>query len=106
MAPLSLGRTKIEGTVRYLGIEVDDALAIGEQVDVNYQGRANMLCRRPSAVSGQQGEFETREPPNEPVSAAIRRQLWRPRHSSPTTGFQSGGLSILSRRTVLVPAYS
>lgn len=40
MAPLSLGHTKIEGTVRYLGIEVDDALAIGEQVDVNYQGRA------------------------------------------------------------------
>jgi hypothetical protein len=29
-----LGHTKIEGTVRYLGIEVDDALAIAEQVDV------------------------------------------------------------------------
>ena len=26
--------TKIESTVRYLGIEVDDALAIAEQVDV------------------------------------------------------------------------
>jgi hypothetical protein len=25
---------KIESTVRYLGIEVDDALAIAEQVDV------------------------------------------------------------------------
>jgi integrase len=31
---LPLGRTKIESTVRYLGIEVDDALAIAEQVDV------------------------------------------------------------------------
>jgi integrase len=31
---LLLGHTKIESTVRYLGIEVDDALAIGEQVDV------------------------------------------------------------------------
>jgi hypothetical protein len=30
----SLGHTKIESTVRYLGIEVDDALAIAEQVDV------------------------------------------------------------------------
>jgi|HubBroStandDraft_6_1064221.scaffolds.fasta_scaffold2171226_1 hypothetical protein len=40
------------------------------------------------------------------VSAAIRRQLWRPRHSPPTTGFQPGDLSILSRRTVLLPAYS
>lgn len=31
---LLLGHTKIESTVRYLGIKVDDALAIAEQVDV------------------------------------------------------------------------
>ena len=31
---LLLGHTKIESTVRYLGIEVDDAIAISEQVDV------------------------------------------------------------------------
>jgi hypothetical protein len=31
---LLLGDTKIESTVRYLGIEVDDALAIAEQVEV------------------------------------------------------------------------
>jgi hypothetical protein len=30
---LLLGHTKIESTVRYFGIEVDDALAIAEQVD-------------------------------------------------------------------------
>ena len=30
---LLLGHTKIESTVRYLGIEVDDALTIAEQVD-------------------------------------------------------------------------
>lgn len=29
-----LGHTKIESTVRYLGIEVDDAIAIAEQVDI------------------------------------------------------------------------
>jgi hypothetical protein len=29
-----LGHTKIESTVRYLGVEVDDALAISEQADV------------------------------------------------------------------------
>jgi integrase len=29
-----LGHTKIESTVRYLGIEIDDALAIAEQVDI------------------------------------------------------------------------
>jgi len=28
-----LGHTKIESTVRYLGIEVDDALSIAEQID-------------------------------------------------------------------------
>jgi integrase len=31
---LLLGHTKVESTVRYLGIEVDDALAIAEQVEV------------------------------------------------------------------------
>lgn len=31
---LLLGHTKIESTVRYLGVEVDDALVIAEQVDV------------------------------------------------------------------------
>jgi hypothetical protein len=31
---LLLGHTKIESTVRYLGIEVDDALTMAEQVEV------------------------------------------------------------------------
>jgi integrase len=31
---LLLGHRKIESTVRYLGIDVDDALAIAEQIDV------------------------------------------------------------------------
>ncbi len=31
---LLLGHTKLESTVRYLGVEVEDALAIAEQVDV------------------------------------------------------------------------
>jgi hypothetical protein len=31
---LLLGHTKLESTVRYLGIEVDDALTISEQVEV------------------------------------------------------------------------
>lgn len=29
-----LGHTKLEGTVRYLGIEVDDALDLAEPLDV------------------------------------------------------------------------
>jgi hypothetical protein len=31
---LLLGHTKTESTIRYLGIEVDDALSIAEQVDL------------------------------------------------------------------------
>ena len=31
---LLLGHTKLESTVRYLGVEVDDALALSEQVDL------------------------------------------------------------------------
>jgi hypothetical protein len=31
---LLLGHTKLESTVRYLGIEVDDALAISEQIEI------------------------------------------------------------------------
>jgi site-specific recombinase XerC len=31
---LLLGHSKLESTVRYLGVEVDDALAISEQVEL------------------------------------------------------------------------
>jgi integrase len=31
---LLLGHSKVESTVRYLGIEVDDVLTIAEQVDI------------------------------------------------------------------------
>jgi site-specific recombinase XerC len=31
---LLLGHTKLESTARYLGIEVDDALSISEQVEL------------------------------------------------------------------------
>jgi len=34
MKPILLGHTKLEGTVRYLGVEVDDELAIAEQIEV------------------------------------------------------------------------
>jgi site-specific recombinase XerD len=29
-----LGHTKLESTVRYLGVEVDDALELSEQIDI------------------------------------------------------------------------
>jgi integrase len=44
---LLLGHTKIESTVRYLGIEVDDALAIAEQVDVRNTWAEQTCSARP-----------------------------------------------------------
>ena len=35
---LLLGHTRIESTVRYLGVEVDDALEIAEKIDVRSVG--------------------------------------------------------------------
>ena len=47
LAMFLLGHTKIESTVRYPGIEVDDALAIAEQVDVCLQGQSRLALRCP-----------------------------------------------------------
>ena len=42
---LLLGHQKIESTVRYLGVEVDDALEIAKKDrGLKYLGRAAMLC--------------------------------------------------------------
>ena len=34
MTSRPLGHTKIESTVRYLGVEIDDAIEIAEKIDV------------------------------------------------------------------------
>jgi len=42
-----LGHTKLESTVRYLGIEVDDALELSETIDiqiVNDSGSMDTSC--------------------------------------------------------------
>ena len=39
---LLLGHTKLESTVRYLGIEVDDALNIAEQIDLQSSPTGSM----------------------------------------------------------------
>jgi Phage integrase family len=44
---LLLGHRKIESTVRYLGIEVDDALTIAEQVDICDQGQSGQALPGP-----------------------------------------------------------
>jgi len=44
---LLLGHTKLESTVRYLGVDVDDALAISEQVDLSFLLSGRYQSRRP-----------------------------------------------------------
>ena len=42
---LLLGHSKIESTVRYLGIEVDDAIEIAEKIDIrDVAGGEQRLC--------------------------------------------------------------
>ena len=48
---LLLGHTKIESTVRYLGIEVDDALAIAEQLMSEIAGKRSS-ARPPESFCG------------------------------------------------------
>lgn len=43
LCQLLLGHRKLDSTVRYLGIAVDDALEISEQID---------LCQQPGSLSG------------------------------------------------------
>ena len=42
-----LGHAKVESTIRYLGVEVDDALEIAEQTDVLTSGRLLGAVARP-----------------------------------------------------------
>jgi hypothetical protein len=67
---LLLGHTKLESTVRYLGIEVDDALEIAEQTEVQRFRR----LRPVGATSGRQPANCCRSPPwldiREPVVQA------------------------------------
>ena len=55
---LLLGHTKLESTVRYLGIEVDDALEIAEQTDFNRRGP--LLDLRGSRSGQKQPRVEAR----------------------------------------------
>jgi site-specific recombinase XerD len=48
---LLLGHTKIESTVRYLGIKVDDALSIAEQVEI-WDARAERTSSARSISAG------------------------------------------------------
>jgi integrase len=49
---LLLGHTKLESTVRYLGIEVDDALEIAEQTEVG------LALAMPGATVQLEGRFQ------------------------------------------------
>jgi Phage integrase family len=70
---LLLGHTKIESTVRYLGIEVDDALAIAEQVD-EIPGQSRLALPDPKPPVCASKRFGARPGSNHQISIAARRR--------------------------------
>jgi integrase len=57
---LLLGHSKIESTVRYLGIEVDDAIVIAEQVDVRAERKCSALMSAISVAIGGEADVGDR----------------------------------------------
>jgi hypothetical protein len=74
---LLLGHTKIESTVRYLGLEVDDALSIAEEVDLGWTlGGASSFRPNgpPRAHTAELSMRRTATPAHPPKSAEKRAQ--------------------------------
>ena len=70
----AVGHKKMESTVRYLGIEVDDALAIAEQVEVrSIRAERTLLCPIASGASCQQPTYAAQQ--NSIFIRPPRRQL-------------------------------
>src|SRR5438132_12652608 len=78
---LLLGHTKLESTVRYLGIEVDDALSISEQAELCVEVKEDRGPARKAAPrsSGSEDSLcaptpataeETRRPPSRTTTAS------------------------------------
>jgi hypothetical protein len=78
---LLLGRTKVVSTVRYLGIEVDDALAIAEQIDVwlGQSGHALPALDR-ALVATSRPPNANREERETRADAPLRTNLYRRRN--------------------------
>lgn len=66
---LLLGHSKIESTVRYLGVEVDDAIAIAEKIDI---GRPVQLHQRTQSAVAKEGRPRIRQRPLLGPSGRIR----------------------------------
>ena len=55
-AQLLLGHSKTESTVRYLGLEIDDALDIAEKIESDLRGRAPTLCPTSASLAHTQAK--------------------------------------------------
>ena len=75
---LLLGHTKLESTVRYLGVEVDDALELSEALD-SERTRFGRFPQLPSSFSSSQGVTRLRcprsTPTRPPISSGSRQRL-------------------------------
>ena len=61
---LLLGHSKIESTVRYLDIEIDDAIEIAEKIDIYYSSvRTKLATLSASPIAGRpRSDIEIRGP--------------------------------------------
>ena len=98
---LLLGHTKLESTVRYLGIEVDDALAISEQVELQSDASVAFPKRRSVTHSGHclvpHESQETAEKPN------FRNEDLRGRNKSRLGDAETKSAGRIDRRLETVP---
>jgi hypothetical protein len=83
---LLLGHTKIESTVRYLGIEVDDPGHRGTSGRLIHPGRADVLCSALQSLPG----------PSKLTTPAVFPDFWPPKHVG-----SNGGTPRENRRTTV-----
>jgi hypothetical protein len=87
---LLLGHTKVESKVRYLAIEVDDAIAIAEQIDVRTRGPSGHALPTPDRAFSANSRHEPR---------SGCRTRWRFKKLNRRTGpIQDTELAMVSRR--------
>src|SRR5213078_1022972 len=70
---LLLGHSKLESTVKYLGIEVDDALEISEQTEIGRRLGPPRL--RAEAAATKRGVRDPFGPPGDMLSYIVREEL-------------------------------
>jgi hypothetical protein len=79
-----LGHTKIESTVRYLGVDIEDALALAEATEVGRTAGARLTRAPATSAIGGKRTLEQLEELSDPVRLAESVRNWQPDHRAAT----------------------